>query len=138
VGEREDRVRCAIPGSAPDDGPRSATIIKEETRMDCTACPGTCPDRAARRAGPAFGLAAALALQLGACGGAPQPERPTLAVLVVVDQLWADLLVRYDSLFTGGLRRLRDESRQFVNATHDHGGTYTAPGHATLSTGVYP
>ncbi|HEX7089346.1 MAG TPA: alkaline phosphatase family protein [Longimicrobiales bacterium] len=106
--------------------------------MDCTACPGTRPARAGRRTGPAFGLAAALALLLGACGGAPQPERPTLAVLVVVDQLWADLLVRYDSLFTGGFRRLRDESRQFVNATHDHAGTYTAPGHATLSTGVYP
>src|SRR5690606_30724370 len=75
---------------------------------------------------------AAGALRLAACGGAPQPERPSLVVLLVVDQLRADLLERYDSLFTGGFRRLRDESRIFVNGTHDHATTNTAPGHATI------
>lgn len=91
------------------------------------------------RALPRQALAlAAGALLLAACGGAPQPERPSLVVLLVVDQLRADLLERYDSLFTGGFRRLRDESRIFVNGTHDHATTNTAPGHATISTGVVP
>jgi len=54
-------------------------------------------------------LAAGASL-LAACGGAPQPQQPALAVLIVVDQLRADLLDRYDALFTGGLRRLRDEA----------------------------
>src|SRR5690554_1103935 len=93
--------------------------------------------RACRPAARALAFAAG-ALLLAACGGAPQPERPALAVLLVVDQLRADLLDRYDSLFTGGFRRLRDESRIFVNGTHDHATTSTAPGHATISTGVVP
>jgi len=93
--------------------------------------------RACRLGARALAISAGTVL-LAACGGAPQPERPALAVLLVVDQLRADLLDRYDSLFTGGLRRLRDESRIFVNGTHDHATTNTAPGHATISTGVTP
>ncbi len=69
--------------------------------------------------------------------GPPVTPRP-LVVLVVVDQLRADLLDRYSSLFQGGLRRLHDEGLRFPNATHDHGITETAPGHATIATGVHP
>jgi predicted AlkP superfamily pyrophosphatase or phosphodiesterase len=65
-------------------------------------------------------------------------DKPTLVILMVVDQLRADLLDRYDPLFVGGFRRLRDEGYRFTNATHDHAMTATAPGHTTLSTGVYP
>jgi predicted AlkP superfamily pyrophosphatase or phosphodiesterase len=79
------------------------------------------------------------------CASAPAPEPagissmgPTLVVLVVVDQLRADLLDKYGDFFTGGFRRLRTEGHSFVNAGHDHGVTVTASGHATLSTGVYP
>lgn len=64
--------------------------------------------------------------------------RPSLVVLVVVDQLRADLLDRYADLFTGGFKRLHDQGYSYVNAAHDHAATETAPGHATLSTGVYP
>lgn len=87
-------------------------------------------------------------LALIACTGAPQREagtdpatptrRPALAVIVVVDQLSQELLARYDDVFTGGFRRLIDGGRWYENATHDHAGTSTAPGHATLSTGTYP
>jgi hypothetical protein len=63
---------------------------------------------------------------------------PTLAILIVIDQLRPDLLDRYDHLFVGGLRRLLDEGYRFENATHDHALTATGPGHATLATGVYP
>lgn len=63
---------------------------------------------------------------------------PRLVVLLVVDQLPADLLDRYSEAFTGGIRRLLDGGFQFTRATHDHALTATAPGHATISTGVYP
>lgn len=59
-------------------------------------------------------------------------------VLVSVDQLRGDLVARYDDLFTGGFRRLLDEGASWVNTTHDHAETATAPGHTTLATGVVP
>lgn len=67
-----------------------------------------------------------------------QADPPTLAILMVVDQLRPELLARYDPLFVGGFRRLLDEGFSFTNATHDHGVTTTGPGHTTLATGVYP
>lgn len=70
---------------------------------------------------------------LGAQEGAPR-----LVVTVVVDQLRPDQLDRYDPAFDGGLRRLIDEGFHFTQATHGHARTSTAPGHATLSTGVFP
>jgi len=76
-------------------------------------------------------------LGVSACTGGFQ-ERPGLVVYVVVDQLRGDLLERYDSLFTGGFRRLHDEGFRFLSVTHDHAKTSTAAGHATLSTGVFP
>jgi predicted AlkP superfamily pyrophosphatase or phosphodiesterase len=57
---------------------------------------------------------------------------------MVVDQLHTDLLHGYDTLYTGGLRRLLDQGFRFENATHDHASTETAPGHTTLGTGVHP
>jgi predicted AlkP superfamily pyrophosphatase or phosphodiesterase len=69
---------------------------------------------------------------------APQATRPTLVVMMVIDQLRKPLLDRYDDLFTGGFRRLLDDGYFFVNASHDHAVTKTAPGHATLATGRYP
>lgn len=65
-------------------------------------------------------------------------ERPALVLMLVVDQLSQELLDRHEGAFTGGLRRLIDDGRWYVNATHDFAGTNTAPGHATLSTGTYP
>ncbi len=72
-----------------------------------------------------------------ACGERSLSQRP-LIVLVAVDQLRGDLLERYDSLFTGGFRRLRDGGFRFNSATHFHAETATAPGHTTLGTGVVP
>ena len=95
------------------------------------------------------GLLALACIAFAACTHAaehePRPpagpvasERPALVVMVVVDQLSQELLERYDDVFTGGFRRLIDGGRWYVNATHDHAGTSTAPGHATLSTGTHP
>lgn len=83
-----------------------------------------------------------LALVTPAVGAVPlqasaPPRPPALVVVISVDQLRADLLQRYDRFFTGGFRRLRDEGAGFT-AMHDHAGSETGPGHATISTGVAP
>ncbi len=76
-------------------------------------------------------------LILSACTGGSRGD-PKLVVSVVLDQVRGDLLERYDSTFTGGFRRLFDDGFRFVNATHDHGKTATAVGHASISTGLFP
>lgn len=93
--------------------------------------------RPSRRVLAAALLAASAAL-LPACGGAGSADPASLIVVVTVDQLRADLLERYDSLFTGGFRRLLDRGRWYTGAVHDHAATETAPGHATIATGVFP
>jgi predicted AlkP superfamily pyrophosphatase or phosphodiesterase len=83
---------------------------------------------------------AALAAANG-CQPAAQPAPsggPSLVVLLTIDQLSAELLERYEHVYTGGLRRILDEGYRFPNATHDHAVTVTAAGHTTLGTGVYP
>jgi predicted AlkP superfamily pyrophosphatase or phosphodiesterase len=86
----------------------------------------------------AAGLLAGLVVASG-CAAPPPPEgTPRLVVLIVVDQMRYDYLVRFGPLFSGGLRRLLDESVSFTDARHDHAITTTAPGHATLATGLYP
>jgi hypothetical protein len=92
---------------------------------------------------PRSRLAALLLIAAAGCGGGPDAAGPTddaprLMVLVSVDQLRGDLVARYDDLFTGGFRRLIDEGASWVNTTHDHAETATAPGHTTLATGVVP
>jgi hypothetical protein len=63
---------------------------------------------------------------------------PRLVVMMVIDQLRGDLLDHYAPAFDGGLRRLLDEGFVYAQASHAHGRTSTAPGHATLATGVFP
>jgi len=63
---------------------------------------------------------------------------PRLLVFLVVDQLRGDLLTRYASVFSGGFKRLLEDGLSFSNAFHGHAHTETSPGHAALSTGVYP
>jgi hypothetical protein len=77
-------------------------------------------------------------LPVPACREGVGEESPNLVVLVVVDQLRADLLDRYDEVFTGGIRRLLDEGFRFSNAVHDHGNASTAAGHAAIATGTHP
>lgn len=79
---------------------------------------------------------------LASCGGPAQSQRDEspvrLVVLISVDQLPHYLLERYATLYSGGLQRLLVEGRSFTEAVHDHALTVTAPGHATLATGVVP
>ena len=64
--------------------------------------------------------------------------RPRLAIVLVVDQMRADYLERYADLYRGGLARLRSEGAWFTEAHVQHALTYTAPGHASISTGSHP
>jgi len=62
-------------------------------------------------------------------------EKPSLVVVIAVDQLRRDRLL--DS-FEGGLGRLMKEGRVFSRAQLNHGITNTCPGHAVMLTGVNP
>lgn len=60
-----------------------------------------------------------------------------LAVVISVDQCRADYLERFKPYFVaGGFRRLLDQGTDYRCAYHKHAMTATAPGHATILTGV--
>ncbi|GAB4140756.1 MAG: hypothetical protein Tsb009_10240 [Planctomycetaceae bacterium] len=62
-----------------------------------------------------------------------------MGVVLVFDQLRADYLTRWRSHFVkGGFRRLTDEGLWFQNCHYPYSGTFTAPGHASVSTGCSP
>jgi predicted AlkP superfamily pyrophosphatase or phosphodiesterase len=66
------------------------------------------------------------------------PARPSLVVLITVDQLRGDYLDRFGPQLNSGLGRLTRGGAWFSNAHHDHAITETAPGHATLLAGRFP
>jgi predicted AlkP superfamily pyrophosphatase or phosphodiesterase len=59
-------------------------------------------------------------------------------VVLSIDQMRQDYLTRFADLYTGGFATLLRDGASFTNANHTHALTGTAPGHATLVTGVYP
>ena len=59
-------------------------------------------------------------------------------VVITVDQLRADYLVRYRQQLIGGLGMLLRQGAVFTDAYQDHGLTETAPGHATILSGRWP
>jgi len=63
---------------------------------------------------------------------------PRLVVLLVVDQLRPDELLRYRTEWTGGFKRLLDQGVVFTRGQQDHAITQTGPGHSTLLSGRYP
>jgi predicted AlkP superfamily pyrophosphatase or phosphodiesterase len=77
-------------------------------------------------------------LILHSCTGMKSDEPPKLVVLIAIDQLRAGHLERYDEVFTGGFRRLRDEGFRYDRAMVDHAPTLSYPGHTTLATGAHP
>ncbi len=86
-----------------------------------------------------------VALLLAVIGSATRAEpaavprpRPTLVVVVTVDQCRADYLERWRSQLTGGLAWLLDHGAVFTDAYQDHAMTETAPGHATILSGRNP
>ena len=67
----------------------------------------------------------------------PAPTRPTLVVMITVDQLRGDYHDRFRSQLTGGLARLY-RGAVFTNGHQDHAITETAPGHASTLSGRFP
>ncbi len=87
-------------------------------------------------------LAAALGLAQNGIHAAPETpaaEAPALTVILVVDQLTAERTREWaHKPSSSGFRRLWRNGLVYANAAFDHATTATAPGHATLSTGVHP
>jgi len=81
-----------------------------------------------------------LALARPPLTASPQPADPPirLVLLIAVDQLRYDYLVRFRSGFQHGFDRLLTRGAVFTNAFHDHYPTVTAVGHATMLTGATP
>jgi predicted AlkP superfamily pyrophosphatase or phosphodiesterase len=67
-------------------------------------------------------------------------EGPKLVVVVSVDQLCQDYLIRFRDNFSedGGFRRVEREGAAYANCNHRHAFTVTGPGHAVQLTGAYP
>jgi predicted AlkP superfamily pyrophosphatase or phosphodiesterase len=67
-------------------------------------------------------------------------ERPRLIVVVSVDQMCQDYLIRFADNFSesGAFRRIEREGAQYTQCHHRHAFTVTAPGHAVQLTGAYP
>ena len=64
--------------------------------------------------------------------------RPTLVVVVVIDQFGSNLFNQYRAQFTAGLRALTAQGTVYANGYQTHGMTETCPGHSTILTGVHP
>lgn len=83
-------------------------------------------------------VAAASAAVHAAESAAPVVSTPRLAVVISIDQFRADYLVRFRPYFgDGGFKRLLEGGANFQNCHHRHSITQTAPGHASILTGVF-
>lgn len=86
-----------------------------------------------------FRVAAILfALLISPAGESAAVNKPKLVVQITADQLRGDLLERYRSVLTDGLARIENGGYWIRRGRVDHGLTLSFPGHATLSTGMYP
>jgi hypothetical protein len=83
-----------------------------------------------------------ITLLLAAFAAIPAPSadepRPTLVLFLTIDQARADYLDRFRPVLGEGLARLLNRGVLFENAHHLHAVTVTAPGHASLATGLFP
>ncbi|HEY6108557.1 MAG TPA: alkaline phosphatase family protein [Gemmatimonadales bacterium] len=66
------------------------------------------------------------------------PVKPKLVVMITVDQLRSDYLMRWRPQLSGGLAQLLTSGAVFSNAYQDHAITETAPGHSTVLSGRWP
>lgn len=84
-------------------------------------------------------LLATCAAAASAQSAAPATPAPKLVVVLVVDGLPNEQVLRYRHQFgEGGFRRLLDQGAWFGNAHQAHGITVTAVGHAAILSGAYP
>ena len=82
---------------------------------------------------------AALVLLLACFGHAQAADAPGLVVVIVIDGLPQEQVVKYrDQYAPGGFKLLLEKGAWFGNAHQAHAVTLTAPGHAAVLTGAYP
>jgi hypothetical protein len=82
-----------------------------------------------------FGIALYLLPHVSMAAG----DSPSLVVVIVIDGLPQEQVMKYRDLYgSGGFRLLLEDGAWFANAHHGHAVTLTAPGHATVLTGSYP
>jgi len=82
--------------------------------------------------------AAALAIVVASAPHAAPPAAPKLAVIIVVDQMRADYVDRFNGEWKGGLKRMVTQGAWFQQAAYPYLTTVTCAGHATISTGSFP
>jgi predicted AlkP superfamily pyrophosphatase or phosphodiesterase len=75
-----------------------------------------------------------------AAASSPQKSstHPKLVVMLVVDQMRADYVDKFQFQWTGGLKRLVQEGAWFREAAYPYAATETCVGHSTISTGALP
>jgi predicted AlkP superfamily pyrophosphatase or phosphodiesterase len=86
-------------------------------------------------------IASTIASTLPALAATPPqtaPVRPKLVVVLVVDGLPNEQVLRYRDQFSGGFKRFLQHGSHFSDAHQAHGITVTAVGHAAILTGAYP
>lgn len=84
-------------------------------------------------------IALALLVHIAACVAVLAAERPSLVVVISVDQLRYDYVDRFAPWFTDrGFRRFTRDGATFPNARFRYGVTFTGPGHAAIGTGATP
>jgi predicted AlkP superfamily pyrophosphatase or phosphodiesterase len=66
------------------------------------------------------------------------PAHPKLIVVIVVDQMRADYVDKFQSQWSSGLKRLLEQGAIFREAAYPYAATETCVGHATISTGALP
>ncbi len=83
-------------------------------------------------------LSVAVATKTPAVDQTNRSSGPTLVVLIVIDQMRADYLTRYERQFSAGLKRLLSDGAVFERGAYPYLATSTCPGHATIGTGALP
>ncbi len=85
-----------------------------------------------------FALAAGSQAAPAGAKAAPKPEHPGLAVILAIDGLSTEQLLKYRPWYVAGLKRLLDEGQIETKDRYRHINTETGPGHASLGTGAAP
>jgi arylsulfatase A-like enzyme len=84
-------------------------------------------------------FALAFAFEAAVLPGQTPPPKPSLVVVISVDQMRADYLDRFRPWFgKDGFNRFLERGAVYPEARHRHATTFTGPGHAAIGTGLDP
>src|SRR5260370_34238659 len=106
-------------------------LIERKARLSWTQADAK---RRARRGLRGLGILCTALILLGSAQASAKPPRLTL--LIVVDALGSDLLLRSKPRLKGGLARLIAEGAYYPTARYEYAKTDTASGHSTVATGA--